>query len=117
MRNFKELMIWQKGMDIWVECYKLTQLLPSDEKFGLISPINRASSSIPANIAEGGSRKSEKEQSRFMQIALGSSFELETFFIGIERLDLLEKSKVHSILELTIEEQKMISGFIRKLKA
>lgn len=115
MRNFKELLIWQKGIDIWVECFNLTKSLPPDERFGLVSQINRASSSIPANIAEGSSRKSQKDYARFIQIALGSAFELETFFIGIERLNLLQKESINSILNLIIEEQKMLSGFLRKL--
>jgi len=117
MRNFKELLVWQKGMGIWKNCYYLSQKLPSDERFGLVSQINRASSSIPANIAEGCSRKSEKEQARFIQIALGSAFELETFFIGIADLELLDKPAVDKILELIIEEQKMLSGFLKKLSA
>ncbi|WP_370089795.1 four helix bundle protein [Ekhidna sp.] len=117
MRNFKELMIWQKGMDIWQECYKLSQLLPNDERFGLVSQINRASSSIPANIAEGSGRKSVKDQARFIQIALGSAFELETFFIGIARLELIEENIVNPILNLIIEEQKMLSGYLKRLEA
>lgn len=115
MRNFKELLIWQKGIDIWIECFKLTKSLPADERFALVSQINRASSSIPANIAEGSSRKSQKDYARFIQIALGSAFELETFFIGIERLNLLDKGSIDSILNLIIEEQKMLSGFLKKL--
>ncbi|MEO9482006.1 MAG: four helix bundle protein [Ekhidna sp.] len=115
MRNFKELLIWQKGMDIWEESYKFTRLLPSDERFGLVSQINRASSSIPANIAEGASRKGVKDQARFVQIALGSTFELETFFVGILRLRLAEKSEIDRILQLIIEEQKMLSGYLKKL--
>ena len=117
MRNFKELLIWQAGMEIWKSCYKISQKLPSDERFGLISQINRASSSIPANIAEGGSRRSQKEQARFVQIALGSAYELETFFIGIADLQLLDQSEVDKILKLIIEEQKMLSGFLKKLDA
>jgi len=103
-------------MEIWKKCYLLSQKLPSNEKFGLISQINRASSSIPANIAEGGSRKSLKEQARFIQIALGSAFELETFFIGIVDLKLLSKEETEEVEKLIIEEQKMLSGFLRRLE-
>ena len=117
MRNFKELLIWQKGMQIWEESYDLSRLLPSEERFGLVSQINRASSSIPANIAEGGSRKGVKDQARFIQIALGSAFELETFYLGIQRLKLLEESMVKRVLDLIIEEQKMLSGYLSKLEA
>ena len=116
MRNFKELLIWQKGMEIWEESYRITQLLPSDERFGLVSQINRASAPIPANIAEGASRKGVKDQARFIQIALGSTFELETFNLGILRLKLVEESEINQVLELIIEEQKMLSGYLKKLK-
>ncbi len=117
MGNFKTLIIWQKGMDIWMECQKLSKSLPKEEKFGLVSQINRASASIPANIAEGSSRKSKKDHARFIQIALGSSFELETFFIGITKLGLLNSEKVDGILEMIVDEQKMLSSFLRKLNS
>lgn len=115
MRNFKELLIWQKGMDIWEQCYHLSKTFPPDERYGLSSQINRASSSIPANIAEAGSRSTAKDQARFIKIALGSSFELETFFLGIKRLKLIEEEQIDSILDIITEEQKMISGFLKKL--
>lgn len=117
MRNFKELLIWKKGMKIWIECYRISADLPSDERFGLVSQINRASSSIPANIAEGASRKSSKDQARFIQIALGSAFELETFFIGISELKLIEDDRIVEIQNLITEEQKMLSGYLNKLNS
>ena len=61
MKNFKELRIWQKGMDIEINCFKLTEEFPKEEKFGLSIQITRAGVSIPSNIAEGMSRSSEKE--------------------------------------------------------
>ncbi len=64
MRNFKELLVWQKGMEIWMESYKLSKYLPSDERFGLIIQINRAAASVPANIAEGSGRKGQKGSSK-----------------------------------------------------
>ncbi|WP_425391068.1 four helix bundle protein [Ekhidna sp.] len=116
MKNFKQLMIWQKGMEIWKETYLLTKQLPAEEKYGISSQINRASSSIPANIAEGSSRDSKKDYARFLQIALGSSFELETFLIGIKMLELVSsEEKVEEILNLINEEQKMIMSFKNKV--
>ena len=117
MRNFKELLIWQKGMEIWKKCYFLGKQLPSEERYGLLSQISRASSSIPANIAEGSARKGNKDQSRFIQIALGSSFELETFLIGIGEMKLADSDSVKEILALVDEEQKMLISFQSKLKA
>ena len=117
MRNFKELLIWQKGMGIWKSCYEMTKTLPSDERFGLVSQINRAAASIPANIAEGSSRKSQKDYARFIQIALGSAFEVETFVIGISEMKLADPTLTNSILRLIDEEQKMLMSFQSKLEA
>lgn len=109
-------MIWQKGMEIWKDVYTLSKLLPAEEKYGIISQINRASASIPANIAEGSSRDSQKDFARFLQIALGSSFELETFLIGIKMLEYkTSNEEVDRILGLVDEEQKMIMSFKKKV--
>src|ERR1044072_4963295 len=78
MRNFKELKIWQKGFEIAVDTYKLIETFPKSEQFSLVQQATRAAVSIPSNIAEGSSRKSEKDYYRFIEISLGSSFELET---------------------------------------
>ncbi len=67
MRNFKKLEIWRNGIDIVKTIYYLSDKLPSEEKFGLISQITRAAISIPSNIAEGCSRSSEKEFKRFLK--------------------------------------------------
>ena len=78
MRNFKELKIWQKGFQIAINSFRITETFPAQEKFGLAIQINKAGASIPSNIAEGSSRKSDKDYSRFAEISLGSAFELET---------------------------------------
>ena len=81
MHNFKKLNIWVNAMSLVKDIYLLTSNFPKEEKFGLISQINRCSISIPSNIAEGSSRSSNKEFSHFIKIALGSLFELETQII------------------------------------
>lgn len=81
MRNFREYEVWKNGIAFTAGVYILTKELPDDEKFGLISQIRRASVSIPSNIAEGCSRNSEKDFARFIEIALGSAFEVETLLI------------------------------------
>jgi four helix bundle protein len=81
MKNYKELNVWKKGVDLVKITYQLSKQFPSEEKFGLVSQMTRAAVSIPANIAEGSSRNSDKDYSRFLQIALGSAFELQTYFI------------------------------------
>ncbi len=115
MKDFKKLKIWQQGIQIVKHCYDLTNLLPSSERFNLVSQINRAAVSIPSNIAEGSSRKSEKEQSRFLEIALGSCFELETQLIILEELRIIPSAKIKDLTSLLEEEQKMISGLAKKL--
>ena len=83
MRDFRKYTVWQDGIKFVKRIYKFSESLPKDEKFGLISQIKRASVSIPSNIAEGCSRNSEIEFKRFLEIALGSAFELETQLIII----------------------------------
>ena len=104
-------------MEIWKEAYHLTKKLPDVEKYGIISQVNRASASIPANIAEGSSRDSNKDFARFLQISLGSSFELETFLIGIKMLDLVPKERIDPLLSILDEEQKMIMSFKKKVES
>lgn len=115
MKNYKELLIWKKGMDIWRCTYIFSKSLPKEEKYGLISQISRASASIPTNIAEGSSRRSEKDFYRFLEIALGSAYELETFIIGILELEIGDKKASEDILKMIDEEQKMLIAFMKKL--
>ncbi len=116
MRNFKELKIWQKGFDIAVRAYKLTAYFPKEEKYGITSQITRASVSIPSNIAEGSSRSSEKDYNRFIEISLGSSFELETQLLISQALNFGEENLTAEILKDLDEEQKMSISFMNKLK-
>ena len=115
MKDFKKLKIWQNGIKIVTEIYKLTEFLPSTEKYGLISQLTRAAVSVPSNIAEGSGRSSEKEYIRFLEFALGSTYEIETQLLIILNLNLVEEQKIEIIMSLISEEQKMISGFINKL--
>ncbi|MFV0571508.1 MAG: four helix bundle protein [Xanthomarina gelatinilytica] len=78
IRSHKDLKVWQESMDFVVMIYEITAQFPSNETFGLISQLRRASVSIPSNIAEGAGRKGAKEFSRFLYIALGSLSEVET---------------------------------------
>ena len=76
--NFKKLLIWQESMKLVVETYALTKSFPNEEKFGLISQLNRCSVSIPSNIAEGTSKSTEKHFKTYLETSLGSAFEWET---------------------------------------
>lgn len=116
MRGFKKLKIWQNGIQLVELTYQLTKYFPQDERFGLTSQMNRAAVSVPSNIAEGGSRTSQKEYKRFLEFALGSAFELETQLIISQKLGLIDQERFNRVLGVLVEEQKMISGFIRLLK-
>lgn len=115
MRDFKKLQIWEKGMDIVVDLYRLTESFPETERYGLVSQMRRAAISIPSNIAEGSSRFSEKEQSRFSEMSLGSGFELETQLRASNRLGFVKEEMSAELLHAILEKQKMISGFMRQL--
>lgn len=116
MRNFKELKIWQKGFGIAVESFSLVASFPKEEKFGLSSQITRAAVSIPSNIAEGSSRTSEKDYNRYLDVALGSCFELETQLMISEANDYGNRDARSLILKDLDEEQKMLFRFMNKLK-
>ena len=115
MKDFKRLKVWQHGMEIAQLCYELIREFPKEEKYGLISQITRSASSIPANIAEGSSRKSDREYAHFLQISLGSCFELETHILLSELLGFGLINIRKSILYKIDEEQKMLISFINKL--
>jgi four helix bundle protein len=117
MKNFRELKVWQLGMRIVKEVYSSSTLIPEKEKYGLISQITRAAVSIRSNIAEGSSRASDRDNRRFLEIALGSSFELQTQLLILEEINYLKSEKTKSLLEMITEEQKMIRGFIKRLQA
>ncbi len=117
MRNFRSLNIWNDGITLVTEVYRLASLLPDEEKFGLKNQICRAAVSVPSNIAEGASRNSEIEYKRFLEIAIGSLFELETQLIIIQELSFIPESNINKTMEMISREQKMINNLIKKLKA
>ncbi|AOX01933.1 four helix bundle protein [Moorena producens PAL-8-15-08-1] len=88
IHDFKDLKIWQKGMEIAEKCYFLTKLFPKDELYGMVQQIRRAAASIPANIAEGYGRRSTPEYIRFLNIAQGSINELQTHILLSQRVGL-----------------------------
>lgn len=116
MKNFRQLQVWQKSMDLVYLIYDFVLLLPTEEKYGLRSQITRSAISIPSNIAEGSSRTSDKDYQRFLEIALGSSFELETQLLITKKLG-ITKDQLNPLLTLLDEVQKMLNSFISKLNS
>jgi four helix bundle protein len=117
MKNDKELHGWKKGIELVKYTYQLAKLFPNKEKFGRISQMTRAAVSIPANIAEGSSRNSDKDYTRFLQIALGSAFELQTCFILCRELKWVSEHEIEQLESILEEEITMIQAFIKKLSA
>ena len=115
MHNFKKLDIWGKSMDLVTEIYQITNLFPNNERFGLTSQMQRSAVSIPSNIAEGSAKSSNKDFSRFLEMSIGSSFELETQYILATNLKYIDSENSFAIQNKISEIQKMIIGFKNKL--
>ena len=115
MKNYRKLKIWQQGIQIVKYTYELTKKLPESEKYNLVSQMNRSAVSIPSNIAEGCSRNSDKDFSRFLQIAMGSCFELDTQCVVVNELFANYNQEVEQLQDLVDNECRMIQGFINKI--
>ncbi|MGW9685375.1 four helix bundle protein [Flagellimonas sp. 2504JD1-5] len=113
MRNFRELKVWQDARTLVKEIYLITKVLPNTEKYGLISQINRCSVSIAANIAEGCSKYSNKDFVRFLQISLGSAYELENHLILCEDLGFIPSEHMSPIIKKVQLLQKRIVALIK----
>jgi len=114
--NFRELKVWQKGMELVKVVYQATASIPKDEVFGLRQQIRRASVSIPSNIAEGCGRNTDPQLLRHLDIAQGSACELETQCILALDLGFIPKASWLVVEEKIHEVQKMIQGFKNSLQ-
>ena len=110
VKGYKDLEVWQKAMDLVVMCYQATKDFPKSEVYGLASQLQRAAVSIPANIAEGRSRKHSKEFVQHLSIAYGSLAELETHIQIARRLNYIGSDKEDQTLNKTAEIGRMING-------
>ena len=107
--NHKDLDVWKRSMDLVEEIYKITSKFPSSEIYGLSNQLRRASVSIPSNIAEGASRRGDKELLYFLNIAIGSIAEIETQLLISIRLKYIRDED--KIFDLIIEVRKLLLGF------
>lgn len=117
MRNYRKLKIWELAIEITQDVYLIAKELPEYEKFGLRSQITRAAVSVPSNIAEGSSRWSNADFKRFLEIALGSLYELQTQIILIIKLKMLQEAQLEILMDKIEQESKMIKSFIIKVKS
>jgi len=115
MRNFRKLIVWQKAIEITSDVYYFAASLLIEEKFGLRSQITRASVSMPSNIAEGCSRRSDKEYAHFLEISLGSSFELETQLIICNSISIGDCTIINKIFPNLTDFQKMLNAYYTKI--
>ena len=114
--NHQRLDIYQTSKAFVYQCYKLTKLLPAEERFGMISQIRRAALSVHLNIAEGASRKSEAERKRYCEIARGSVIEIDAALDIAKDLLYLENINIDLLGKLLIQCFKMLSGMIESKK-
>lgn len=116
LQSYKQLIVWQKAMDLTVLIYKITETFPKSEIYGLISQIRRAAVSIPSNIAEGYGRSSPKEYGQFYTVAYGSLLEVETQLTLSFRLGYIAQAKLGQIFTTIEEMSKMLHVMILKTK-
>lgn len=116
MHNFKELKVWQEAMKLAKDIIIETRNFPTEEKYGLVSQLRRASVSIPSNIAEGTSRTSSNEFKRFLEIALGSAFELKTQSLLSRDVAYLSSDKYEQLKTPLAAIQKMTLGLKNKIQ-
>lgn len=116
INSYKDLIVWQKSVDLTVEIYKLSSMFPKEEIYALTSQIRRASCSVTLNIAEGFGRNTTKSYVSFLYIAEGSLREVEAAIILSIRLGFVKQQDCEIINGLIVEEMKMLSVLIKKLE-
>ena len=115
MQDFRKLNVWGKSHKLTLEIYKVTRNFPKEELFGLTSQIRRSTSSIPTNIAEGCVKKTQKDFSRYLYIALGSASETEYLILLSYELNYIKEIEYQKVLFDVQEIKKMIISFILKI--
>ena len=113
--NFKQLLIWQKSMDLTDLIFLYCKDLPKEERYNLIDQMNRSSCSIPSNIAEGSGKRTKHQFAEYLSISLSSSYELETQLLISERRNYGNEESLTNALNLVTEIQKMIFTFREKV--
>src|SRR5579862_1292109 len=116
MRNYKDLLVWEKAHRLTLAVYKETSVFPKEERFGLTSQVRRASSSIPANLAEGCGRRSDGEMGRFVQIAMGSGAELSYHLLLCRDLGILGTAQFSRLSSDLEEVMRMLSALSGRVK-
>jgi four helix bundle protein len=116
INSYRDLIVWQEGMELAASCYQLTKGCPREELFGLTSQIRRASSSISANIAEGHGRESTQSFIQFLRISQGSLKELETHLLLSAKVGIVPVEKIHPLINRSERLGRMLRALIRTLQ-
>lgn len=115
LKNYQELIVWQKAMDLVEEVYKASRTFPREEIYGLTSQIRRAAVSVPSNIAEGQGRRTTADFLRHLSIAHGSLREVETQILIAERLKYVTRGTCQEVMNLAGEVGRLLNGLINSL--
>ncbi len=115
IQNYKDPIAWQKGMELVVEVYRVTDSFPRNEVFGLTNQLRRAAVSIPSNIAEGQGRSTTKDFCNFLHVAKGSLQEVETQLLIAGKLLMINEQQVSEFSERIAELGRILNGLIRSL--
>jgi four helix bundle protein len=116
VKDYRELMVWQKAMDLVENIYRTTGEFPREEIYGLTSQIRRAAVSIPSNIAEGNGRNTTRDYVHFLGMAYGSVKEVETQVLIAERLRYIDSSHSNGLVQMTTKIARLLSGLAKSLK-
>ena len=115
MNSYRDLLIWQRGMALVTYVYSLTKLFPKDEQYSITSQIRRSAVSIPSNIAEGFGGHHKQDYLRFLEIARGSLYELQTQLEISKNVNYLNKEELTKTIEMCNELEKMLNSFIKTI--
>lgn len=115
VKNYRDLIVWQKAMGLVTEIYQYTKSFPEEERYGLTSQLRRSSVSLPSNMAEGYGRNSTQDYIRFLRIANGSLFELQTQLEIAHNLGFLTENRFPVLFEMSREIERMLSSLIKKV--
>lgn len=115
MKTYRDLLVWQKSMNLVTDIYKLTRSFPREEMFGLAGQIRRASVAIPSNIAEGYGRNSTQDYLRFLRFASGSLYELQTQLEISYNLNYVDQGEYDRLSGLSREIERMLNSLISKI--
>lgn len=115
-QHFKDLIVWQKAMDLVTDVYRITDSFPKREVYSLTDQIRRAAVSVPSNIAEGQAHFSKAEFLHFLRHSIGSLAELETQVLIAERLQYTGREQTQALLKQVVEVGKLLNGLINSLR-